>query len=538
MSRLSSLISRFALALTLAVSAFSPLAALPAAAENIMFSCWCQNTDTRTCNHHRIDSGIPDSDPVWASLGLAIASAGTLGVRQTFDSLTADNPDLNTRLRDKATACRDRCTADGGSFRAIHFETQYREEICQECSPSGESSCNESASDRLMFGDAKVAEDIAQCEDRKAATSLLPVRLAVPIGGVSEVDGLPDYINVAYRYMVTIVLVVAIVMVVYGGFRYLVGASLGDIQAGKKIIQDAIVGMLLVLGAYTILSTINPATTLLSFKAPEPINCQDLALPGVVKNARCSSDAECSSGTRCVEGKNYVFSISNVAESTIGGAEEGAEIAGDFVGSGKAAGVIGFLTQPLSLFYETTEERRARGAALVEAGGAVVGGTIGRDAAVLEELRGDLNNVRVCSTGEQGAPCLETASCRSPLVCIESWSLCWNGSGNGPGMPCDTDEQCSGGRECVEVEGTEFKVCEIDVRDSTPCFRAGEDHRGMVFPAQCSGVDGSGGSFTCAYCPSGEGGVVRNWTVLAPGDPYEGQCKPLSVLSTPTSCAR
>lgn len=79
-------------------------------------------------------------------------------------------------------------------------------------------------------------------------------------GNYISIPFLAQYVNAAYRYMVSIVLIATIVMVVYGGFRYLVGATLGDIQKGKKIIQDALVGMLIVLGAYMILNTINPET--------------------------------------------------------------------------------------------------------------------------------------------------------------------------------------------------------------------------------------------------------------------------------------
>jgi|GEM_PF-5001418 len=49
-------------------------------------------------------------------------------------------------------------------------------------------------------------------------------------------------------------------MIVYGGFRYLLGSSMGDVAAGKTIVLDAIIGLLLTLGAYTILNTINPNT--------------------------------------------------------------------------------------------------------------------------------------------------------------------------------------------------------------------------------------------------------------------------------------
>ncbi|KAA0205701.1 hypothetical protein EDM68_04825 [Candidatus Uhrbacteria bacterium] len=97
-------------------------------------------------------------------------------------------------------------------------------------------------------------------------------------GGDVVIPFLPQYINAIYRYAVTIVLIAAIIMVVYGGFRYLVGASIGDIQAGKKIIIDAIVGMLIVLGAYMILNTINPALVTFSPLRLEIVNEQQLLL--------------------------------------------------------------------------------------------------------------------------------------------------------------------------------------------------------------------------------------------------------------------
>lgn len=101
-------------------------------------------------------------------------------------------------------------------------------------------------------------------------TSITPV-LGVEIPGLTlspatkngdsvSLPFLAQYINAAYKYMVTVVLIVAIVMVVYGGFRYLVGASMGDVKSGKKIIMDALGGMLIVLGAYMILNTVNPET--------------------------------------------------------------------------------------------------------------------------------------------------------------------------------------------------------------------------------------------------------------------------------------
>lgn len=84
-------------------------------------------------------------------------------------------------------------------------------------------------------------------------------------GGTVAISFLAQYVAAIYRYAVQISVFVAIIMVIYGGFRYLIGSGAGDIKRGREIIQDAIIGMLLVLGAYIILFTINPQ--LVSFTA-------------------------------------------------------------------------------------------------------------------------------------------------------------------------------------------------------------------------------------------------------------------------------
>ena len=53
-------------------------------------------------------------------------------------------------------------------------------------------------------------------------------------------------------------------MFVYGAFLYLIGTAVTSIQSGKRIMTDAVIGILLVLGAHLILRTINPETLNLS----------------------------------------------------------------------------------------------------------------------------------------------------------------------------------------------------------------------------------------------------------------------------------
>lgn len=93
--------------------------------------------------------------------------------------------------------------------------------------------------------------------------------------GIVSVPYLSQYINAIYRYMTAIVLTVAIVMVVIGGFKYLLAASPLAVKDGKKTITDALIGMVLVLSAYVILNTINPSLTSLESLTFEQINASE-----------------------------------------------------------------------------------------------------------------------------------------------------------------------------------------------------------------------------------------------------------------------
>lgn len=98
--------------------------------------------------------------------------------------------------------------------------------------------------------------------------SITPI-LGVEIPGLSfsparKEDGqvyvpfLAQYIAAVQRYAVGLAVVAAIIMVVYGGFLYLLGSSIQDVSTGKTIIADALIGMIIALSGYFILYTVNP----------------------------------------------------------------------------------------------------------------------------------------------------------------------------------------------------------------------------------------------------------------------------------------
>ena len=70
-----------------------------------------------------------------------------------------------------------------------------------------------------------------------------------------------SYINAIYRYLLSIVAIAATIMFIWGAFLYLVGSSMGNIAKGKSIMMDAVIGLMLLVGANLILRTLNPNLT-------------------------------------------------------------------------------------------------------------------------------------------------------------------------------------------------------------------------------------------------------------------------------------
>lgn len=76
---------------------------------------------------------------------------------------------------------------------------------------------------------------------------------------VYEIPWIADYITGAYRYAVFAGAVLAAVMLMIGGLQWLTAAGdSGRVAAAKKRIANAIIGLILVLGSYVMLVSINP----------------------------------------------------------------------------------------------------------------------------------------------------------------------------------------------------------------------------------------------------------------------------------------
>lgn len=78
------------------------------------------------------------------------------------------------------------------------------------------------------------------------------------IPGVSGTD-FPSYVTGIYNFAIAVVLISALLMITLGGFYYITSAG-NQAQAGtaKKLITDALLGLVVVFLIYLILNTINP----------------------------------------------------------------------------------------------------------------------------------------------------------------------------------------------------------------------------------------------------------------------------------------
>ncbi len=75
---------------------------------------------------------------------------------------------------------------------------------------------------------------------------------------VGAVTGFPVYLAILYTYFVSAAGIVAVVMIAYGGYQWMIaGGNAEKISQAKSTIQGAIAGLVLALGSYVLLGLIN-----------------------------------------------------------------------------------------------------------------------------------------------------------------------------------------------------------------------------------------------------------------------------------------
>lgn len=87
----------------------------------------------------------------------------------------------------------------------------------------------------------------------------LQVPLPTEGGQVSSVSGIAEYLSIFYRFFVAMIAIMAVVMVMWGGFKLLFrGGSASAVTDAKETILGAIAALVIALLSYSLLQLVNP----------------------------------------------------------------------------------------------------------------------------------------------------------------------------------------------------------------------------------------------------------------------------------------
>ncbi len=87
------------------------------------------------------------------------------------------------------------------------------------------------------------------------------------------VESYGEYVGLIYRYFSGVIGILAAVMLMWGGFRWMAAAgNTSRVESAKETIYSSIIALVIVLGSYVILYTINPQLTNLTLYGVNPIN--------------------------------------------------------------------------------------------------------------------------------------------------------------------------------------------------------------------------------------------------------------------------
>lgn len=181
---------------------------------------------------------------------------------ETLGAFTTDG----TEFASTASECQSTCKDVGAVYVGCYAEIEQYPNYNNLCWT--ESQCNGYTKERagLTVG-ADFGGQSPYCVRQKgsgASTGYcyadpLPMTLNVPILGVTQVANLATYVNLVYQWLLPAGAIMAVVMVMVAGLQYATaGGNAGKVGAAKERIFQALVGLVLLMGAYTILRFISP----------------------------------------------------------------------------------------------------------------------------------------------------------------------------------------------------------------------------------------------------------------------------------------
>ncbi len=95
---------------------------------------------------------------------------------------------------------------------------------------------------------------------KKTISDPLNYKLLAPIGKTTEIktNDIGKYFNILFNIAIGLAGALAVVMIVVGGIQWMGSESIFGKTEGKERVMSAILGLLIAVGSYTLLNTINP----------------------------------------------------------------------------------------------------------------------------------------------------------------------------------------------------------------------------------------------------------------------------------------
>lgn len=339
----------------------------------------------------------------------------------------------------------------------------------QECLGTAEGSGN--CTDDFCFspGEGKCSAPQGVCYAKSP-----PVDLTISIGGTRRALDLGHYIELVYKYAVNVAAVLATVMFMIGGLLYLTsGGDSGRVGVAKKRMTDAVIGLVLTLGAYLLLNTVNPNLVKLD--------------PPMIPLMKGKVFVECMTTEMCAPcGQKYGLQKPEdpnaqwppktcVNVKLVKNADDEANY--DLVCPGKACSKkatdnkCSILTHKCKLANEGEEDECGLPEPSTDSGGdkwickgcKFDGQSCGPPLGKTDECCGGFCADGECTTGYPGDPCEEDSDCRSGIC--QSGNLFIESCSDGEvGSPCGEDEECKDGKctfgSCIP--GNRLNKCSED----------------------------------------------------------------------------
>ncbi|MDP2864561.1 MAG: pilin, partial [bacterium] len=129
---------------------------------------------------------------------------------------------------------------------------------------------------------------------------------------------LPEYIKYIFTFSVAIAGLVAFGALIYGGFRYITSAGAPTAQTeARDQIFAGVIGLVILLSSYLILTTINPQLTLL--KSPKLLTVKATEIPGVYLSTKMPfpSDKEIEDGAKVYLLTSTIDDLSTMVDGEI-----------------------------------------------------------------------------------------------------------------------------------------------------------------------------------------------------------------------------